>query len=217
MIINRLKIKRILIILSISLNICFIYLTYQKRILVDEYTSGENNKEILESVKLDKSTFDSYQAGTNYTYYQLFHGKWKIEKQIGSDLALPSRYSGFNDDGSFRGPDTEKIIGKELIFSEDYVEYLGKKHSYAYGPFTYTHALFSENDEIGYNYAKTLGITGEYYSIVYFLLPNNYQVNSNQNHINELRIDDIRLLYLKDNDTIYASDGVITYLLKRLT
>ncbi len=159
---------------------------------------------------------DAYELKNAISYNQLFYGKWKIVDYMPADLSLPSTYSGLDEAGNLKGPDVTKIIGKEISFEENYAEYQGNKYQFAYGPVTYTHALQSEQEQIGYNYAKSLGITGEYYSIVHFLLPDNYQVNQDEKYIHEIRMDDLCYLYIKDNETIYASNGIITYLLKRL-
>lgn len=82
---------------------------------------------------------------------------------------------------------------------------------------TYTHELSSSEDIIGYNYAKIFGLDGKYYSVVYFLLLNNYQVVGWEDYIHEMRIEDLCYLYLKDGDTMYASNGVIVYQLDKIS
>ncbi|MFW6678940.1 PdaC/SigV domain-containing protein [Lacrimispora sp. AGF001] len=181
---------------------------------ISQYENRKENNIGLNTAKNQK--LDAYELKNAISYNQLFYGKWKIVDYIPADLSLPSTYSGLDEAGNLKGPDVTKIIGKELSFEEDYAEYQGNKYQFAYGPVTYTHALQSEQEQIGYNFAKSLGITGEYYSIVYFLLPDNYQVDQSAKYIHEIRIDDLCYLYIKDNETIYASNGIITYLLKRL-
>lgn len=181
---------------------------------ISQYENRKENNIGLNTAKDQK--LDAYELKNAISYNQLFYGKWKIVDYIPADLSLPSTYSGLDEAGNLKGPDVTKIIGKELSFEEDYAEYQGNKYQFAYGPVTYTHALQSEQEQIGYNFAKSLGITGEYYSIVYFLLPDNYQVDQSAKYIHEIRIDDLCYLYIKDNETIYASNGIITYLLKRL-
>jgi hypothetical protein len=61
----------------------------------------------------------------------------KITECIASDIPIPSSYSGFDEDGNFRGPDIEKTIGEEIEFDDDYAIYSGEKHPYVYGPSTY--------------------------------------------------------------------------------
>ena len=181
---------------------------------ISQYENRKENNIGLNTAKNQK--LDAYELKNAISYNQLFYGIWKIVDYIPADLSLPSTYSGLDEAGNLKGPDVTKIIGKELSFEEDYAEYQGNKYQFAYGPVTYTHALQSEQEQIGYNFAKSLGITGEYYSIVYFLLPDNYQVDQSAKYIHEIRIDDLCYLYIKDNETIYASNGIITYLLKRL-
>ncbi|WP_143320583.1 hypothetical protein [Clostridium sp. HBUAS56010] len=171
----------------------------------------------MKPIQSKEKKVDEYELGNTITYDQLFYGKWKIVDSVPVDFSLPSSYSGFDEKGNLRGPDITSIIGEEIDFEVDYTEYNGNRYQYAYGPETYTHALQSEDEQIGYNYASSLGITGDYYSIVYFLLPNNYQVLREQEYIHKIRIDDLCFLYIKNNETIYASNGRITYLLKRLS
>lgn len=181
---------------------------------ISQYDNRKENYIGLNTAKNLK--VDAYELKNAISYNQLFYGKWKIVDYIPADLSLPSTYSGLDEAGDLKGPDVTKIIGKEIFFEENYAEYQGNKYQFAYGPVTYTHALQSEQEQIGYNYAKSLGITGEYYSIVHFLLPDNYQVDQSAKYVHEIRIDDLCYLYIKDNETIYASNGLITYLLKKL-
>ncbi|WP_143320595.1 hypothetical protein [Clostridium sp. HBUAS56010] len=210
-------IKKIILSFSIILNLCFLIVYLNVLFNNSDTSNGIDQEEPLEPIQSVDENVGGYELGSTITYNQLFIGKWKIVDSVSSDLSLPSSYSGFDKEGNFRGPDITSIIGEEIIFDVDKVEFSGNKYQYAYGPETYTHALRSEEEQIGYNYAGSLGITGEYYSIIYFLLPNNYQVKRNQKYVRKLRIDDLCFLYIKDNETIYASDGTITYLLKRLS
>ncbi|MDW2798268.1 hypothetical protein RZO55_11860 [Clostridium boliviensis] len=181
---------------------------------ISQYDNQKENYIELNTAKNQK--IDAYELRNAISYNQLFYGKWKIVDYIPADLSLPTTYSGFDEDGNFKGPDVTNVIGEEITFEENYAEFSGNKHQFVYGPETYTHALQSDQEQIGYNYAKSLGIKGEYYSIVYFLLPDNYQVDQSTKYIHQIRIDDLCYLYIKDNETIYASNGIITYLLKRL-
>jgi len=157
-----------------------------------------------------------YSLQNSIEYNQLFYGKWRLSAYVPSDFSLPSSYTRLDETGEIIGPNLNNIIGKEIIFTEDHAEFSGTKHKYSYGPVTYTHALLSGEQELGYHYAKTLGLTGNYYSIIFFLLPDNYQVAGFDNHVNEVRIDDLYLLYLKDINTMYASNGVVMYQLERI-
>jgi len=157
-----------------------------------------------------------YSLQNSIEYNQLFYGKWRLSAYIPSDFSLPSSYTRLDENREIIGPNLNSIIGKEIIFTEDYAEFSGAKHKYSYGPVTYTHALLSSEQELGYHYAKTLGLTGNYYSIIYFLLPGSYQVADFDNYVNEVRIDDLYLLYLKDINTMYASNGVVMYQLERV-
>ena len=157
----------------------------------------------------DEREFQIYAADK-----PLFYGTWKIVEQVPAELAQPSYISGFNEDGTFRGPNTSVILGEEITFALDYVECSGEKHEYVCRPRTYSQPL-SKNAEISYNYAKTLGIVGNYYSIVEFLLPGHNRVVDEPR---EVKISDIRELYLKDKDTIYANAyHGITYKLERIS
>lgn len=206
-----------IIFISVILNVIFIFY-FNSVSLVDKGNSSNSiqTKEFLIPRKTNGEKAEKYELKNAIKYNQIFYGKWEITDYVSADIPLPSAYSGFDENGKFRGPDVTSVIGKEIIFGENYAEYSGKKYQFVYGPETYTHALQSDEDQIGYNYARSLGITGNYYSIVYFLLPNNYQVAKNDNYESEMRIDDLCFLYIKDNKTIYASNGIITYMLKRL-
>lgn len=213
MIKNKLLIISIILFISVILNLLyFLNIFYIDK---DVSYNTDQKEELFEPIMSGSEKVDEYELKNDISYNQLFYGKWKIVDYVSADIPLPSSYSGFDEKGEFRGPDVTTIIGEEIIFGEDYAEYSGKKYQFVYGPETYTHALQSEEDLIGYNYARSLGITGNYYSIVYFLLPDNYQVARNKKYMHELRIDDLCFLFIKDNETIYASNGIITYLLKR--
>jgi hypothetical protein len=147
----------------------------------------------------------------------MYCGKWKIIDLIGPDFALPSSYSGFLEDGTFRGKDHTTILGTEITFTEDYAEYLGERHYFVYGPITYSHPLFSEDDHVGYYYAKTLGLNGDYYSVVHFALPDSYLAKRpDSNKLHQYYVEDFTYLYLKDNDTMYAADDALLFLLERI-
>lgn len=209
--------KNIILLVSIILNLLFFAVGINS--YINNRIATNNDDLSIENLKLSKlqnKMCNDYELKNAISYNQLFYGKWRIVDYVPSDLSLPTSYSGFDEEGNFKGPDVTNIIGEEITFEENYAEFSGNKYQFAYGPETYTHALQSEQDQIGYNYAKSLGITGNYYSIVYFLLPNNYQVSKNAEYVHEIRIDDLCFLYIKDNETIYASNGIITYLLKRI-
>ena len=204
----KINVKRILICASVSINI-----------LLASFWLFNNFNANATRAALGQTCNDQeeYRLQNNIAYNQLFYGKWKITKNVPSDIALPSSYTRLNENGKFVGPELTSIIGEEIVFEEEYVEFLGEKHEYSYGPETYSHALLSDNQEIGgYYYAKTLGFTGNYYSIVYFLLPGNYQVAGHEVLKNEIQINDLSFLYLKDDNTIYASNGVVMYRLERI-
>ena len=151
---------------------------------------------------------------------QLFYGKWRITGSlIPISGILPRSYSKFDENGAFIGWDIDyinSIIGEEILFEKDYVFYSGKKHGYSHEPEIHTYALQSCEHQIGWYTAKELGLTGDCYSIVYFLLPGNLQVIGFENYKNVVMIDDLYLLYLKDKETMYASNGVIMYQLERV-
>ena len=161
-----------------------------------------------------------YSLHNDITNKQLFYGKWRIvDSIIPSSGILPRSYSRFDENGGFVGWNTDyinSIIGEEIIFNEDYAEYAEEKHEYVYKPETYTHALLTDEQQIARYSVEELGLSSKYFSIVYFLLPDNCQVAGYENHVDKVTIADIYLLLLKDNETIYASNGVIMYQLERM-
>lgn len=214
----------LILIFSICINFIFIYfflsgrfqlIQQQKEVIVP--INLEEKEELMHFDYSEDENTEKYKLGNVIEYNQMFYGTWKIVECIPADIPLPSSYYSIDEDGNFVGMDYTTIIGLEITFGEDFVKYSGEKYDLQYGSQTYTHALFSEMDIIGSNYAKSLDITGNYFSIVYFVLPDNYRVTGPViNRPKEMRIGDLCFLYLKDNNTIYASDGNLTYLLERL-
>lgn len=222
---------KIILIFSLFLNFlllisfCYIFLPIKNDYpyLIQQQKKNVISAEDIEEKELkqyeysdDKGT-EEYRLRNTIEYNQMFYGKWRIVDCISSDMPLPSSYYAIDEDGDFIGMDYTTILGVEITFGEKFVEYLGERHDLVYGPQTYTHALISETDILGQNYAKSLDITGNYYSIVYFVLPDNYRVTGPiLDRPKEMKVSDLCFLYLKDNNTIYASDGNLTYLLERI-
>ena len=237
---NKNLLRTVILTISLIVNIvlafclvCFLSIkTIVENIPTDEKLSQNIvNEESAELPDLNDSFYNVDLTNKNHVYHQFFYGTWKIVKTVAPDFSLPNSYSGFNEDGTPRGPDTSTIIGMEITFSaifqndnQDenridynfYVEFSGEKYELVYGPRTYSYSLLSENDQIGFYEAKTLDITGNYYSRVFFLLPDNWRLTGGARE-KEMRINDLCYLYLKNNDTIYASDGTILYLLERIS
>ena len=70
---------------------------------------------IIAAIEKDSETqIDRWVSQSNERLDQLFYGTWDIVDLVSTELGLPSSYSGFREDGSFRGPDFSKIIGKEI-------------------------------------------------------------------------------------------------------
>ena len=175
-------------------------------------TNNDISKNITNRDISKETNSSKYELHTSIDNYQLFYGTWKIIEIIPCDFDMPSRY--------YRsGPNYESVLGVVITFKESYVEYEGEKYELVYGFRTYTHKLSSNEDKIGYNYAKTLGITGNYYSIVYFVLPDNQRETEDyeRDYAATFCISDLCFLYLKDNNTIYATDGGLMLQLERIT
>ena len=217
--------------MSIALNIVLSYLLVKSPLTnnADAYLSsnpGNINTSYLEEDQLIYDEIISGLSIEDQREYQIYHGTkpifygtWKIVDLVWAELAQPSYISGYyhNDDGSIslRGPGTSAILGEEITFSLDYAEFSGVKHEYICRPRTYTYPL-SNNDIINYNYAKTLEITGNYYSVIEFLLPDHDKIRENDDSF-DVRINDIRELYIKDYNVIYANAYYgITYKLERV-
>ena len=143
-------------------------------------------------------------------YYQFFFGKWKVIEMITIDVSIPSIYMGFDENDNIRGQDLiDNIIGQELYFGADYIANKGIEYKLEKGYKTYSVPLLNQNTIIGCNYAKSLGINGDYFSIVFFSLGIGKKEGSRD-------FTSLNQLYLKDINTIYASvNGCMTFLLKR--
>ena len=208
---NFIKIVAGISIITNIILLCFLIQISSERI--------EQNDNISQIKNIDLSMEDYYEQQIYFANETLFYGKWKIVEYVWAELPQPSYISGFyqNEDGSitFRGPDTSTIIGMEITFDLDYVECSGEKYEYVCRPRTYSYPL-SEDTTIHFNYAKTLGITGNYYSVVKFLLPGHDKPNE-VGRSYKLGIGDIREVYLKDNNTMYADVYYgMTYRLERV-
>ena len=219
---------KIIAAISIIANVALVFLLFQSPTFSNSIDNIEQSIEpsvgniepsssFLQNTDDDKTSDLSIEDEREFQIYimnePLFYGNWKVVEVIPADFTQPSYISGFYEDGTFRGPDTSTILGEAIAFSLDYAEYLGEKHEYVCRPRTYSHSL-SEDTQIIYNYATTLGIFGSYYSVVHFLLPNHDRIIDEPK---EVKISDIRSLYLKDRNTIYADAYYgITYRLERV-
>ena len=218
-------------VVSIVANIIFVCFIMQALLPKRETDDMETNSIITDPQHYDatQSEYDEITSHLNiddlrefqiyYADKPILYGKWKIAELIWPELEQPLFISGFrqNKDGSItlRGPDTSSILGMEITFAFDTVEYSGSVHEYISRPRTYSYPL-TEDTVINSNYSKTLGITGNYYSVVGFLLPGHDKPRV-ANEPNEVRISDIRELYIKDKDTMYADAYYgITYKLERI-
>jgi len=203
------KTKKILMFLSVCINIMLICV-----LCINDFAKT-NAEQHLQGYELEH-----YRLQNDIVYNQLFYGEWEIVDCIlPTSGILPRKYSKFDENEGFVGWNLDyinSIIGERIIFTEDYSEYSGENHEYVYGPETYSHALFSDEQQIGWYSAKELGLKGDYYSTIYFLLPGNSEVAILENPVNEIMITDLYLLYLKNNNTIYASNGAVMYRLERI-
>ena len=204
------NIVKIIAVISLVINVilmCCLIRPVFDNVQLDSDTSRD-----IGSYREDKAEDQMYTSKVNRP---LFYGTWKIVELIPAEIPQPSSVSGFNEEGEFRGPDVKAILGEEITFALNYAEYEGENYEYVCRPRTYSHPL-SEDTQIAYNYAKKLGITGNYYSEVYFLLPGYDKVRV-LNEPKVIKISDLRELYLKDEDTMYAhAYGGILYKLERV-
>ncbi|MCL2655155.1 MAG: hypothetical protein FWD65_05575 [Coriobacteriia bacterium] len=154
---------------------------------------------------------------TSVVQNQIFYGTWKIVSWVPAQFNMPSSLSGFDENGNFRGPDPDSLLGETIEFQENSVIYSGKKHPYAFGPYTFALPLLSGNDQIGYSYAKTLGLTGGTYSTVLYATSDNWEMSNAPAFAGrKMHLWDLNQLYIKDRNTIYATGGGLSYLLKRI-
>ena len=186
-----------------------------------EHTPHSNEQDVV-TVEMDSQDQEEeeFPLLSTTSYYQLYYGKWVIvDFHIPNSGILPRSYNKYDENGSFIGWDIDRIngiIGEEIVFDEDYAEFSGERHYYVCKPVTFSRALLSDEEPIGRYTAGELGITGNYYSVVYFLLPGHYWIAGFENHVSEVRIDDLFQLFLKDNNTIYACEGSVMYRLERV-
>jgi hypothetical protein len=176
--------------------------------LPDSYSRNEFNKIINETEAKYSWVLDS----DNEFYHQMFFGRWKVIDMMPVEINVPSTYSGFDENDIFRGQDLiDNIVGQEIFFGGDYIENQGIVYELTEGYTTYGLPLFSEDTIIGCNTAKELGITGDYFSIVFFSVSDEEKKEEGKRNFASLN-----QLYLKDINTIYASvDGCITFKLQR--
>jgi len=210
-------------VISMVINIVLACLLAQT-LIVDNSVDNivQSAKDIAQSTEDERisqlSLEDYYEQQTYTREAPLFYGTWRIVEVIPTEFAQPSFISGFyqNEEGEiiFRGPDTSTVIGMEITFALDYAEYAGEKHEYMSRPRTNSYPLL-EDTRIISNYAKILGITGDHYSVVHFLLPSHDRRGGAGPR--EVKMSDMREVYLKDRDTMYADfyDG-INYRLERV-
>lgn len=225
------KKTRFIITLSILLNIMLIFFIVQIKFFATAVPLEKEETTINQTSISDKSKMETRKSPVQLynkmsladdfenrlKENQMFYGTWEIVDMVAPDAALPSRYSGFDKNGDFRGPDYEEFLGENITFQKDFLEYKNTKYEYAYKPVTYSYPLPDPDNKIGYYNVDTLGLKGNYYSTVYYFLPNNYKVNSNfQEPDNKLYISDFYTLYIKDKDTMYMSQGVLDFLLQRV-
>ena len=203
------KIRKILVFLSVCMNVMLIC------VLSINDLAKSNTEQHLQGNELEH-----YRLQNDIEYNQLFYGKWEIVDSIlPTSGILPRKYSKYDENEGFIGWNLDyinSIIGESIIFTADYSEFLGGKYEYVYGPETYSHALFSGEQQIGWYCAKELELTGNYYSTVYIVLTEKSEIAILENPVNEVSITDLYLLFLKDNEIIYASNGVVMYRLERV-
>ena len=143
---------------------------------------------------------------------QLFSGKWYVTEVVPVEIATPSTYSGFDENGVFRGQDLiDNIVGQEIFFGEDYIESRGEKCQLVEQYKFQNVPILSDDTIIGCTSAKTLGITGNNVSVVHFAIAQgdiSQEGNRDFTSLNQL--------YLKDSNTIYSSvSGHLTFKLER--
>ncbi|MDR1505199.1 MAG: hypothetical protein LBT43_22350 [Prevotella sp.] len=178
--------------------------------LPNGYSSADFESHINNPTLYDKYTW--MVTSDKEFYCQLIFGKWKVIDVVPVEINVPSNYSGFDSNDNFRGQDLiDNIVGQEIFFGGDYVKNKGVKYELAEGYKTYSLPLLSDDTIIGCNSAGTLGITGDYCSIVFFTIP-----HENRNEEGKRDFTSFNQLYLKDLNTIYASiNGCFTFELER--
>lgn len=173
--------------------------------------STDNKQENPAATETPQPPPETTEPMSGYSYYevsQMFFGKWKITERLNLEF--------HNYRPSDPIPNHDAILGEEIEFAMDYVEFTGEKHAYVKSPVVCCVPLDSEDTLIGANRAKTLGITGSYYSVVVLEVPDAHQYGEPSEPY-EVRINDITRLILKDNDTMFASAEEANYKLERVS
>ncbi|MCL2109028.1 MAG: hypothetical protein FWH20_06760 [Oscillospiraceae bacterium] len=191
------------------------------------FDNNRNDDISTENNNPESNSYDKYELTTAIIYDQLFLGTWVLKEVIPLYFIPPSSHDR-------RNPDYDAILGTEVTFGTtstlisddplqtvrvDYIEYNGERHELLHGYRTYTFPIFSEDERIGYYRASDLGITGEYYSMVHFVQHDNYRYTNaylDETRYKQIHMQDLCFLYLRDYNTIYASSGVLAYLLERV-
>ena len=144
---------------------------------------------------------------------KLFYGNWRVLDYMPVETVTPSAYSGFDADDNFRGQDLiDNIVGQEIFFGVGYIENQGKRYELSDDYIIQIIPIISDDMIIGSASAKTLDITGEYFSMVFFTI---LSENKSVEGIRDFRT--LNQLYIKDINTIYASvNGFLTFELSRI-
>jgi len=214
------NIKNIILISSIIINlvlISFLIVSIKNQEAdLNHVLLPDENIELTFHCCADITIEEKHGIQNDIVYNQMFYGTWKIVNLVPPDFSIPSSYTALNSEGELIR-DVNSVIGIEFTFNNNFIEHEGEKYELLYGFETYSHALHSDNDRIFYNKADTLNITGEYYSYVYFIHPNNTRNEEFVDHdrLNQILAEDLMFLILKDNNTIYISNGVLIYRMVR--
>lgn len=142
--------------------------------------------------------------------WQVFYGDWKITELISpTEDIFPSSYIKINKDDTLTEKNYDRLLNKIITITSTGIKYDGKFHPYLQSPKVYV----CENNKWFSKYysPENLGLDDEYFSFVEFTLLDEMRGDEYEN---ALYISDCCLLFIKNNRTMYLSDGVVFFLLE---
>ena len=200
--------KQIIILLYLIIILEGFALIMLWRGLFENSSSGNQLKQEEEQVEEQKEEQEKEPHFANI--WQTFYGGWKIIEMVPpTEDIFPSSYVKINYDGTVTEKNYDRILNKLITITSAGIEYDGKLHPYSMSPKVYV----CENEKWFSNcYSpESLGLGDEYFTFVEFYLPDEIREDEYEN---ALYLSDCWLLFIKDEHTMYLSDGVVFFLLE---
>lgn len=204
---------------------------YFEKIRNELYYEKPLSDEQLELIGSDKNDFSSI--------INMISRDWRVTEVMPIEGSYPPYYLYYLDEfKDYIKLDCEKyMIGRILSFKEGFLQVVGENESYLYiiKPYLTVLPIDPENELIGNCKPKTLGIgTDGSYSEIFFVCrfgmkskdygdlsrydkfaqENKMMTKDEFEDFMAFKPYDLNRIYIKSSDTIYASDGYITYKLE---